>query len=201
MGSVDGDADEKPVHEVCVDDFYIGKYEVTQDQYQKITGSNPSSFKGGNRPVEQVSWNDAQSYIRQLNSKSGKGYRLPTEAEWEYAARSGGRNETYAGGSNADTVAWYRSNSGSQTHPVGQKQPNGLGLYDMSGNVWEWCFDWYGNYPSSTQRNPQGPSSGSYRVIRGGSWINFARYARAANRGRYTPGDRSNYLGFRLVLP
>ena len=210
MGSNSGESDEKPVHEVCVDDFYIGKYEVTQDQYQKITGNNPSRFNGSDRPVEQVSWDDAQSYIQQLNRRGVihhardsriAPYRLPTEAEWGYAARSGGKNETYAGGNNVDAVAWYASNSGNQTHPVGQKQANGLGLYDMSGNVWEWCQDWYGSYEGRSQRNPQGPSSGSYRVLRGGSWSNIAGHARAAIRNRYTPGIRDGYLGFRLVLP
>lgn len=130
MGSNSGGSDEKPVHEVCVDDFYMGKYEVTQGEYQKLTGSNPSRFKGTNKPVEQVSWDDAQDYIRKLNSRSKQNYRLRTEAEWEYAARSGGKNETYAGGNNIDAVAWYSSNSGRQTHPVEQKQANGLGLYE-----------------------------------------------------------------------
>lgn len=191
------------MHEVCVDDFWIGKYEVTQDQYQKIIGSNPSNFKGGNRPVEKVSWNDAQDYFRKLNSKSGNNYRLPTEAEWEYAARSGGKNETYSGGDNVGAVAWYRGNSGKQTHPVGQKQANGLGLYDMTGNVWEWCSDWddKGYYSQSPRQNPQGASWGSSRVIRGGSWYNDAGYARAAGRGRYGPGYRGLNLGFRLILP
>jgi len=208
MGSNSGANDEKPVHEVCVDDFYIGKYEVTQDQYQKITGSNPSNFKGNNRPVEQVSWNDTQDYLSKLNSRSGKHYRLPTEAEWEYAARSGGKDETYAGGNDVDAVAWYRGNSGGflssrQTHPVGKKQPNGLGLYDMSGNVWEWTGDWYADdyYAKSPRNNPQGPSKGANRVNRGGSWGNGATYVRPANRIRFRPGNRNYYLGFRLVLP
>jgi formylglycine-generating enzyme required for sulfatase activity len=203
MVSNNGDGDEKPVHEVCVDDFYMGKYEVTQDQYQRITGGNPSNFKGGARPVEQVSWNNAQDYIRKLNSRSGKNYRLPTEAEWEYAARSGGKDQTYAGGDNVDAVAWHSGNSGEQTHPVGQKQPNGLGLYDMSGNVWEWCQDWFdsGYYGKSPRSNPQGPGSGSSRVIRGGGWYFSAGYARAALRNWRGPGDRYDDLGFRLVLP
>ncbi|MCK9232756.1 MAG: SUMF1/EgtB/PvdO family nonheme iron enzyme [Syntrophales bacterium] len=201
----DGDGDEKPVHEVCVNDFYIGKYEVTQGQWQNIMGNNPSYSKncGDNCPVEQVSWNDAQQFISRLNSQSGKQYRLPTEAEWEYAARSGGKSEKYAGGNDVDTVAWYKDNSGSQTNPVGRKQPNGLGLYDMSGNVWEWCHDWYGSdfYRNSGRDNPGGPSSGSYRVLRGGCWNYDAASSRAAIRGRSHPGVRKSFLGFRLALP
>lgn len=199
----DGGSDEKPVHEVCVDDFSIGKYEVTQAQWEAVMGSNPSNFKqcGGNCPVESVSWNDIQEFIKKLNNMTGKTYRLPTEAEWEYAARSGGKSEKYAGGNDVDTVAWYDNNSGSRTHPVGQKQPNGLGIYDMTGNVWEWCQDWYGDgyYKSSPKDNPQGPSSGSDRVLRGGSWVNNAASARATNRGRNSPGGRYDIHGFRLA--
>ena len=201
----DGYANEKPVHEVCVNDFYIGKYEVTQGQWQRIMGNNPSYYKncGDNCPVEQVSWNDIQQFIQRLNNQSGKQYRLPTEAEWEYAARSGGKSEKYAGGNDVDAVAWYDGNSGRETHPVGQKQPNGLGLYDMSGNVWEWCSDWYGEkyYGQSFRDNPDGPSSGSYRVLRGGSWLNKPRYVRVAIRVRYFPVYRSSYYGFRLAGP
>ncbi len=200
----DGYSDEKPVHEVCVDSFYMGKYEVTQGQYQVVTGNNPSNFKkGDNYPVENVSWNDTQSFIRSLNGKGGSKYRLPTEAEWEFAARSGGRSEKYAGGNDIDAVAWYTSNSGSSTHPVGQKQPNGLGLYDMSGNVWEWCGDWYDGscYGSSPRNNPEGPSSGSGRVGRGGGWDDNPGVVRAARRNGYTPGYASINLGFRLILP
>ncbi len=199
-----GRPDEKPVHEVCVDGFYMGKYEVTQGQYRTITGNNPSRFnKGDNYPVEKVSWNDAQGFIRSLNGKTGGIYRLPTEAEWELAARSGGRSEKYAGGNDIDAVAWYESNSGGSTHPVGQKQPNSLGLYDMSGNIWEWCGDWYdkGYYGKSPRNNPEGPSSGSDRVIRGGSWNNDPGYVRAAYRYRDAPDYADIYLGFRLVLP
>ncbi len=201
----DGEGDEKPVHEVCVDDFYIGKYEVTQAQWRQIMGSNPSHFSGcgDNCPVEQVSWNETQDFIRKLNSQSGKRYRLPTEAEWEYAARSGGKSEKYAGGADVDAVAWYNSNSGSKTHPVGQKRPNGLGLHDMSGNVWEWCQDWYGSdyYRNSGRDIPGGPSSGSGRVGRGGSWSILAALARASLRLRCDPVLRYRDLGFRLVLP
>jgi len=199
----DGVGNEKPVHEVCVDDYYLGKYEVTQDQYQKITGSNPSKFRGGNHPVGQVSWHDAQDYLRKLNSRSNQSYRLPTEAEWEYAARSGGKDQIYSGGNNIDAVAWYDSNSGNQTHLVGQKQTNGLGLYDMTGNVWEWCQDWYGKgyYAQSSRTNPQGPGSGADRVYRGGSWNFGATHVRSALRNRNWPGIRNYNLGFRLVLP
>ncbi len=206
----DGNSDEKPVHEVCPDDFYIGKYEVTQGQWKAIMGNNPSYFKdcGDNCPVEQVSWNDAQEFIRKLNQRTknnpqapfGKGeFRLPTEAEWEYAARSGGKSEKYSGGNDIDSVAWYNSNSGSKTHPVGQKKPNGLGLYDMSGNVWEWVNDWYGSYSSGSQNNPKGLSSGPGRVARGGSWLYSARFVRASSRNFFTPDFRGYFLGFRLA--
>ena len=205
MGDTFGDGfdNEKPVHEACVSNFAIGKYEVTQGQYKKIMGNNPSNFSscGDNCPVENVSWNDAQQFIQRLNSQSGRSYRLPTESEWEYAARSGGRSEKYSGSNDVDSVAWYSGNSGSKTHPVGQKQPNGLGIYDMSGNVWEWVSDWYGTYSSGRQQDSQGASSGSYRVNRGGSWISDAGHARAAFRSYDSPGDRRSFLGFRLASP
>lgn len=199
----DGESDEMPLHEVCLDGFWMGRTEVTQGQWQKIMGNNPSYFqKGVNFPVEQVSWNDVQGYIRTLGDQSGKSYRLPTEAEWEYAARSGGNDDKYAGGNNLDAVAWYGSNCGNSSHPVAQKRPNGLGLYDMTGNVWEWCQDWYGNdgYRSSQRSNPRGPSSGSTRVNRGGCWRNFDNTCRLANRDSHGPGDRRAGLGFRLVV-
>ena len=200
----DGDSDEKPGHTVCVDDFYIGKYEVTQGQWKKIMKNNPAYFKscGDNCPVEKVSWNDVQEFIRKLNNQTGKNFRLPTEAEWEYAARSGGKKEKYSGGNDVDAVAWYGYNSGYKTTPVGQKQANGLGIYDMSGNVWEWCSDWYDKnyYGSSPRNNPQGPSSGSYRVRRGGSWRNVPVRVRSANRYGGSPGSSYDDLGFRLVL-
>jgi formylglycine-generating enzyme required for sulfatase activity len=206
MGDTFGDdkSDEKPVHEVCVDDFYIGKYEVTQGQWKAIMGDNPSKFDdcGDNCPVEKVSWNDAQAFIQKLNQQTGKNYRLPTEAEWEYAARSGGKNEKYSGGNDLDSVAWYDSNSGKKTHPVGTKQPNGLGIYDMSGNVWEWVNDWYGSYSSGSQNNPKGASSGSLRVQRGGSWDSVVAWGvRASNRFSYTPDLRFFGIGFRLAGP
>ena len=203
MGDTFGDGfdNEKPVHEACVDGFYIGKYEVTQGQWQSVMGNNPSYYKncGDTCPVEQVSWNDVQDFIGRLNQRTGQRYRLPTEAEWEYAARSGGKREKYAGGDSVDSVAWYGGNSGISTHPAGQKQPNGLGIYDMSGNVWEWCQDWYGTYSPGSLRNPAGPSSGSIRINRGGGWGSYPRGERAANRFSDYPEGRSYDLGFRLI--
>ncbi len=199
----DGRSDEKPVHKVCVDDFYIGKYEVTQGQWKAIMGNNPSSFSncGDNCPVENISWNDAQEFINKLNKKTGKNYRLPTEAEWEYAARSGGRSEKYSGGNDIDSVAWYKKNSGSKTHPVGQKSANGLGLYDMSGNVWEWVNDWYSSsyYSKSPKNNPKGPDIGSARVLRGGSWYDDAGEARTAGHCEFNPGSPNEDFGLRVV--
>jgi formylglycine-generating enzyme required for sulfatase activity len=193
-------------HEVCVDDFYIGKYEVTQAQWSAIRGNNPSysSNCGDNCPVEQVSWNDIQEFIRELSQQTGKTYRLPTEAEWEYAAQSGGKSEKYAGTSSEAELgdyAWYDKNSGSKTHPVGQKKPNGLGIYDMTGNVWEWCSDWYDEsyYKNSPKDNPQGPSNGSARVLRGGSWYGYAWTTQASYRNSVLPYGRYGYLGFRLA--
>ena len=204
MGSNDGGYNEEPVHQVTLSDFYIGKFQVTQFQWKAIMGGNPSHFKGDDLPVEQVSWNDVQEFIKKLNEKTGKKYRLPTEAEWEYAAR-GGRNTRgykYAGSDNFDEVAWHFYNSGYKTHPVGQKEPNELGLYDMSGNVWEWCQDWYelGYYKNSPKNNPTGPVTGSNRVDRrGGSWADNADYCRVSYRGYYTPDVRRVHLGFRLL--
>jgi formylglycine-generating enzyme required for sulfatase activity len=197
---------EKPVHSVTVSDFYIGKYEVTQKQWKAIMGastslSNPSKFKGNNLPVESVSWNDVQKFIKKLNQKTGKLYRLPTEAEWEYAVRgdSTGSTTKYASSNNVDVVAWYSGNSGSKTHTVGTKQANELGIYDMNGNVWEWCSDWFGSYRSRGQSNPLGATSGSYRVYRGGSWYNLASNCRGETRYRSSPGYRHDILGFRLA--
>lgn len=201
----DCDNDERPAHRVTVSTFYMSKYEITQKQWVEIMGSNPSNFRGDNLPVEQVSWEDVQDFIRKLNLKTGKQYRLPTEAEWEYAARGGTKSKgyKYSGSNTLSTVAWYDDNSGSTTHPVGSKMPNELGLYDMSGNVWEWCGDWYGdrygNYGSSAQTNPAGPSSGSYRVLRGGSWFNIARNCRVSYRDADYPYPRPGRIGFRLV--
>lgn len=200
----DGGKEEKPEHEVCVDAFLIGKYEVTQGQYRAVTGNNPSSFnKGDNYPVEKVSWNDAQSFISLLNGKGGGKYRLPTEAEWEYGARSRGRSEKYSGGNDLNAVAWYDNNSATSTHPVGQKQPNGFGIFDMSGNVYEWCGDWYNSiyYRESPRNNPGGPSSGSNRVFRGGSWSDRPTYLRATFRCFSPPTNANQEIGFRLILP
>jgi formylglycine-generating enzyme required for sulfatase activity len=203
MGSNDGDSDEKPVHTVTVSDFYIGKYEVTQKQWREIMGNNPSNFKNcDNCPVEKVSWNDVQEFIKKLNQKTGKNYRLPTEAEWEYAARGGSqsRGYKYAGSNNIGEVAWYDGNSSSKTHAVGGKKPNELGIYDMSGNVYEWCSDWYVNYSAGSQRNPQGPTSGFDRVLRGGSWSGLAGFCRVSNRSICDPDDRYSFSGFRLAV-
>ncbi|NTV14665.1 MAG: formylglycine-generating enzyme family protein [Desulfobulbaceae bacterium] len=197
----EGQSDETPLHEVCVDSFLIGKYEVTQGQWQAVMGKNPSLHKGDTYPVDNVSWNDAQEFISKLNQQTGKQYRLPTEAEWEYAARSGGKAEKYAGGDNVQALSWNSQNSGGVTHPVGEKGANGLGIYDMSGNVWEWCQDWRndGYYKSSPRQNPTGPPSGSTRVNRGGSWNLDPSYVRAANRSWGEPNNRSYFLGFRLA--
>ena len=201
MGSNDGQDDEKPVHRVCLSAYAIGKYEVTQAQWQKVMGNNPSSYKGSNKPVEQVSWDDVQGFIRKLNQQTQQNYRLPTEAEWEYACRSGGKEQEYCGSNNANSVAWYGKNSGSSTHDVGQKQANGSGLYDMSGNVYEWVSDWYdkGYYKNSPTNNPQGPSSGRRRVYRGGGWYDGAYVLRSADRYDISLGYRHYDVGFRLV--
>ena len=194
--------DEKPTHQVILtNDYYIGKYEVTQALWQAVMGKNPSKFKGDNLPVENVSWDDCQEFISKLNSVTGKAFRLPTEAEWEYAARGGkkSRGYQYSGSNNISDVAWYTDNSGSKTHAVGSKQENELGIYDMSGNVWEWCQDWYGTYSSSSQVNPTGAASGSRRVFRGGSWRITAWYCRSSCRDILTP-DYRYALGLRLVL-
>ena len=194
--------DEKPTHRVSLSSFYIGKYEVTQALWKAVMGSNPSHFEGDNLPVENVSWNDCQTFLRKLNAMIGKNFRLPTEAEWEFAARGGNRSRgyQYSGNNVLSNVAWYLGNSGNKTHNVGTKAPNELGIYDMSGNVREWCQDWKGSYSSSAQANPKGPSSGSNRVSRGGSWIRVARYCRVANRLNDTPGVRLSFLGLRLAL-
>ena len=194
-------SDEKPTHQVTLSSFSIGQTEVTQELWQAVMGSNPSKFKGSKHPVEQVSWDDCQTFIRKLNNLTGQNFRLPTEAEWEYAARGGRSGGTkYAGSDNLDNVAWYDGNSGSSTHDVATKSPNSLGIYDMSGNVWEWCQDWYGKYSSSSQTNPQGPSKGSNRVYRGGSWGCYARLCRVSYRDCISPVSRGNYLGLRLAL-
>jgi len=224
MGSNDGDSDETPVHTVKVDDYFIGEYEVTQEEWTEVMGDNPSNWEGDNLPVEQIMWFDAVKFCNEKSRVEGltpcysgsgenticdfsaNGYRLPTEAEWEYAAKGGTESENYkySGSDSIDEVAWYDGNSGDKTHSVGGKQPNELGIYDMSGNVWEWCNDWYDGsnddsyYSKSSSNNPRGVSSGSYRVDRGGGWYDYAKYCRVANR-RYSPDYSHSYLGFRLL--
>lgn len=197
------DSDESPTHLVTLSDYYIGETEVTQELWQAVMGSNPSNFTGNlQRPVERVSWNDCQTFITKLNVLTGETFSLPTEAEWEYAARGGNKAQgyLYSGSNTIDDVAWYTTNSSSTTHPVKTKQANELGIYDMSGNVWEWCADWYGSYSSSAQTAPVGPSSGSYRVLRGGRWNLNATYCRVANRDYNTPSSVYSYYGLRLSL-
>lgn len=195
-------SDNERQHLVTISkDFYMGKYEVTQAQWKAIMGNNPSSFKGNNLPVENVSWEDAQEFIKKLNAKGEGTYRLPTEAEWEYAARGGNSGKWCFGDDENESgkYAWDSSNAGSKTHEVGMKQPNNFGLYDMHGNVWEWCQDWYGDYSSSAQTDPTGATSGSRRVIRGGSWRDGARFLRSANRNSISPLLHFTFLGFRLI--
>ena len=200
-----GDAyrDEKPVHSVTLSDYYIGETEVTQELWEAVMGSKPSKFKGSQRPVERVSWKDCQEFITRLNQLTGKNFRLPTEAEWEYAARGGNNSQgyKYSGSNTIGNVAWYGDNSNSQTPNVKTKSPNELRIYDMSGNVYEWCQDWYGNYSSGSQTNPTGPSSGSYRVDRGGGWGYNALHCRVSDRFSNLPGGRGSILGLRLCLP
>jgi len=230
MGSAYGFSFEKPVHAVTVSDFFMAKTEVTQKEFKELMGFNPSNFKGDNLPVEQVTWYDALAFCNAKSRKEGlkevytvswvrkdsdgnitsadvsvdwsaSGYRLPTEAEWEWAAR-GGKSScgyTYAGGNDAGSVAWYDGNSRGKTQAVGTKSPNELGIYDLSGNVWEWCWDWWEGYVSSSQTDPKGPSSGSNRVIRGGSWDYNVSFLRASYRGSYTPNSRYFNIGFRPV--
>jgi len=198
MGS-NSESDEKPIHTVTISGFFMDKTEVTQAEYRKVMGKTPSSFSGcDDCPVEKVSWHDANAYAKKV------GKRLPTEAEWEYAARGGNKSKGYAysGSNDLDAVAWYNNNSGSKTHPVAQKQPNELGLYDMSGNVWEWCSDWYdeGYYSGSPQTDPQGSNSGKSRVLRGGGWDDGDYGCRVAYRVRSNPDLRYYFSGFRLVL-
>ena len=222
----DYDSDELPTHQVTLSDYYIGKYEVTQQLWEYVMsysgtcadgssmsayasdvwlGSDPSSSYGVGDyyPAYYVSYYDiVDIFLPRLNKITGRTYRLPTEAEWEFAARGGKQSKgyKYSGSDNIGVVAWYTGNSGGKTHQVGTKEPNELGIYDMSGNVWEWCGDWYGRYSSSAQTNPTGPSSGSYRVLRGGSWYCDARGCRVSNRDNYAPSLRFNFNGFRVVL-
>ena len=186
---------EKPAHQVTLSSYYIGETEVTQALWQTVMGSNPSNFKGKNRPVEQVSWDDCKTFISKLNSLTGKNFRLPSEAEWEFAARGGNKSQgyKYSGSNTLGNVAWYDNNSGSETHPVKSKSPNELGIYDMSGNVWEWTQScWRSNYSAS--------ENCSHRVLRGGSWDNDAGICRVSFRFNLTPDFRIDCLGLRLAL-
>ena len=193
---------EKPTHSVTLSGFYICKYEVTQALWKAVMGSNPSNWKGDNLPVENVSWGDCQKFIRKLNAMTGKNFRLPTEAEWEFAARGGNnsRGYKYAGSNNIGDVAWYEDNSGRKTHVVGTKSPNELGIYDMSGNVFEWCQNWFYDYSSASQTNPTGPRSGTNGVVRGGRGGNIAYYCRSSCRVILGHDSRSSDIGLRLVL-
>ena len=219
MGNTRGQgySDEEPTHQVTLSSFFIGKYEVMQADYQTVMGINPSYFSGQDKPVESISWFDAVLFCNALSIEQGltpcyntatwfcdfsaNGYRLPTEAEWEYAARGSSNNPDYlySGSDDIENVAWNSSNSSSQTHDVGTKNPNSLGIYDMSGNVWEWCNDWYGLYSSSAQTDPVGPATGSYRVFRGGCWCSSASYCRVAIRNYVYPTSGSISIGFRLA--
>ncbi len=205
MGSPETEVDRSPdetQHTVTLSDFYIAKTEVTQKLWAQVKGSNPSDFKGVDLPVENVSWDAVQDFLKKINQQNpGKNYRLPTEAEWEFAARGGNlsKNYQYSGGNNLDDVAWHYTNSGSKTHPIAQKTANELGIFDMSGNVYEWCSDRYGTYPLRSQSNPTGASSGSDRVVRGGSWRYAPAYARVAYRSRLDPAHRYSGAGCRLV--
>jgi len=192
---------EEAPRRITLSDYYIGKYEVTQAQWQSVMGDNPSNFKREYLPVENVSWDDVQEFVNKLNAATGRTYRLPTEAEWEYAARGGGQSKKYkySGSNDVGDVAWYENNSEDTTHPVGTKNANELGIHDMSGNVWEWVSDWYGEFGVGPQKNPKGPGEGSFRVIRGGGWGSYARSARVSNFYSNEPDKRHKILGFRLA--
>jgi formylglycine-generating enzyme required for sulfatase activity len=208
-------SDENPVHSVMVNSFKISKHEITQTQWELIMGTTvrqqrdkanatlPLGDKGDNYPMYYVSWTEAQEFISRLNAATGKNYRLPTEAEWEYAARGGNQSQgyKYSGSNKLSEVAWFTDNSNNQTHTVGTKKANELDIHDMNGNVWEWCLDWYGNYSIPSQQNPTGASSGSNRVSRGGGWDNYANYCRVTTRSNRSPDYRGSDLGFRIVLP
>lgn len=203
QGQADAEEDEMPSHSVTLSDFYIGETEVTQELWQAVMGSNPSGICDDlQKPVESVNWNDCQSFISKLNELTGRCFSLPTEAQWEYAARGGALSQgyIYSGSNCIDSVAWYLTNSENTTHAVKGKQPNELGLYDMSGNVSEWCSDWFEKYSLEAQTDPQGPQDGVLRVVRGGCWINEAAICRATDRTYGTPKGCGCILGLRLVL-
>ena len=228
MGSNNDDQEERPSHLVSIKSFEIAKHEVTQKQWQELMGSNPSQFINSQHPVERVSWHDAIAYCNALSISEGftpaylingdfttcdfnaNGYRLPTEAEWEYACRAGTTTDYYSGNRNKafngcyeeaalTSVGWYCNNASSTTHPVGQKQPNSFGLFDMHGNVFEWCWDWSGDYPSVSQTNPTGPNNGSLRICRGGSWFYVPQQSRSSFRLAYQPSSKYSGVGFRVV--
>jgi len=203
MGSEKGADDEKPVHNVTITKlFYLGKYEVMQEQWEAVMGANPSSFKGPKNPVENVGWEDCQTFLRKLSERVPGGvFRPPTEAEWEYACRAGTTTEFCYGDDQGGLgeYAWYDGNSEHTTHPVGQKKANAWGLFDMHGNVWEWCSDWFGKYDGNPATDPTGAASGQYRVGRGGSWLYGPEYCRSANRGYNTTKDRIYTNGLRAA--
>lgn len=196
---------EKPAHKVTLKDFYMAKYPVTQKEWEAMMSYNPDFKNCPDCPVENITWNEAKQFVEKLAMLSGKSYRLPTEAEWEYAAKGGSNSKgyVYAGSNNIDLVAWYRNNSAKNTHPVGKLAPNELGLYDMTGNVWQWCSDWFDGeyYIHSPERNPLGPdgTSDNYRVVRGGSWWYEAPHCRIVNRDRYPTDAKDDDVGFRLA--
>ena len=203
MGIENYESYERPVHKVAISSFLIGETEVTQELWECVMGTNPSMRKGPNLPVERVSWDDCQKFILTLNNKTGLSFRLPTEAEWEYAVKGGQSSrhyEMWPGGRNGDPYVWSLYNASRCTNAVKTKEPNELGLYDMCGNVWEWCYDYYGNYATDNQTNPQGPSDGLGRVIRGGSVNDDFRVCRMTNRRCYEQNKLWAYIGFRLAL-
>jgi formylglycine-generating enzyme required for sulfatase activity len=207
MGSdaSDAQADEQPVHSVTLSDYYIGQTEVTQHLWQAVMGSgnNPSATKGNNLPVTNITWDEAQVFVQKLSEMTGMRFRLPTEAEWEYAARGGERSKgyTYAGSDNIDEVGWYNGNSGNTPHAVGQKQPNELGIYDMTGNIWEYCFDWHTPYSAQAQTNPTGAATGEKHVLRGGCYHYDSKNCTNTNRhSYYTPDNGGASTGLRIVL-
>lgn len=210
MGAIDGDLEvtgsERPAHQVTLTKtFYMAQTEVTQALWQAVMGTNPSYFsEGSNLPVEQVSYNEAVEFCSRLSELTGQTFTLPTEAQWEYAARGGQKAPAtptvYAGSSDLDVVGWYTDNCDGTTHPVGSKSPNELGLYDMSGSVREWCLDWYGDYSATAQTDPQGPSTGTNRVVRGGGWASWARECRIPFRMDFYPGNQYGDTGFRVVM-
>ncbi len=199
----DAFSDELPTHKVTLSPFLIGKYEVSQTLWLAVMGENPSVNTGINLPVDNVTWNECQTFITKLNELTGKNFRLLTEAEWEYAARGGNKSKgyKYSGSNNLGDVAWYIDNSNNTSHAMGTKAPNELGIYDMTGNVMEWVSDWKGSYSSGAQTNPTGPDSGTYRVNRGGSYGNVERLSRITNRNSIDPNMSSKTMGLRLCLP